>query len=99
MGQPNYDEVGHVGPDCHSWLAAYLRVLPVDIHFPELLFNQSCVKREQVRFVKNNEDSYLLQVSRYFRRNPLGAKVQTRICAVRVSGAQKTVVVFRTLRY
>ena len=30
-GQPNYDEVGHVSPDCHAWLYAYLTVLPVDI--------------------------------------------------------------------
>ena len=21
MGQPNFDEVGYVSPDCHSWLA------------------------------------------------------------------------------
>lgn len=30
MGQPNFDEVGHVSPDCHSWLASNLTVLPVD---------------------------------------------------------------------
>jgi len=30
MGQPNFDEVGHVSPDCYTWLTPHLMVLPVD---------------------------------------------------------------------